>query len=119
MLVLVGAALAVKLAGPVVAAVAELVHVLVIVAAILLGVAGAGLVAFITWRWHRYRHPGAARAVAPRPSAARAVQPPPEPRAALERVPEFHLHLHGVAAEGIAAILRKRQLPGHSHESRE
>ena len=92
------------------AAVAELVHVLVIVAAILLGVAGAGLVAFITWRCTATAIRGAARAVAPRPSAA---------RAALERVPEFHLHLHGVAAEGIAAILRKRQLPGHSHESRE
>ena len=101
------------------AAVAELVHVLVIVAAILLGVAGAGLVAFITWRCTATAIRGAARAVAPRPSAARAAQPPPEPRAALERVPACHLHLHGMAAEGIAAILRKRQLPGHSHESRE
>ena len=42
-LVIVGAALAVKLAGPVLAAVGELVHVLVIAAAVCLGLAGAGL----------------------------------------------------------------------------
>jgi len=41
---------------------------------------------------------------------ARATQPFPGPRAAIERAPEVHLHLLGVSAEDIAAILA-RELP--------
>jgi hypothetical protein len=35
-------------------------------------------------------------------------QRPPRQRAAIERPAEVHLHLHGVSAEDIAAILRHR-----------
>lgn len=35
--------------------------------------------------------------------------PLPEPRPAIERPPEVHLHLHGVSAEDIAAILRRQE----------
>jgi hypothetical protein len=98
-------------AGPVTAAVGALVHMLLIAAAVLLGLAGVALAGFIAWRVHRYRHPGAARATALPPGAARAAQPlpPQERRPAIERLQEVHLHLHGVSAEDIAAILARRQ----------
>jgi hypothetical protein len=39
----------------------------------------------------------------------RAAQPLPRPRAAIERPHEAHLHLHGVSAEDIAAIIARQQ----------
>jgi hypothetical protein len=57
-LVVVGAALAVKLAGPVLGAVGALVHVLLIAAAIILGVGAVGLLAFVAYR---VRHGGSRR----------------------------------------------------------
>jgi hypothetical protein len=81
-LVLLGAALAVKLAGPVVTAAAELVHILLVLAAVLLGLAAAALVAFIAYRVRRRRS---------LPVVARVLQPPragpgrPEPPRAAAR----------------------------------
>ena len=72
LLVVVGAALAVKLAGPVVAAAAELVYVLVIVVAVIAGVGDVGVVGVLLWRW---RHP---RPVPRWEVTAR--QLPPQPR---------------------------------------
>jgi hypothetical protein len=109
-LVVLGAALAVRLAGPAVAAVGALVHVLLIAAAVVLGVAAAGLVGFIAWRWHRYRNPDAARTTALPPRMARAAKPiPPPQQRAIERGGELHLHLHGVTAEDVAEIMRRQQ----------
>jgi hypothetical protein len=80
-----------------VAAVAELFHVLLIAA-------GVVLVGLLAWRWRR-SDSDAARAMPPLPrKMARAAQPLPGPRAAIERAPEVHLHLPGVSAEDIAAI---------------
>ncbi len=110
-LVLVGAALAVKFAGPVAASVGELVHVLLVVGAIILGVGAGGLLAFVAYR---VRHGGSRRTVRARvvpplpPVAARPVQAHSEPRPAIERSHEVHLHLHGVSAEDVAAILAHR-----------
>ena len=87
------------------AAVAELVHTLLIIAAVLLGLAFVALVGFVAYRLrHRRNLPGAARAIPP----ARAAQPLPEPRTALGQAPEVHVHhhWHGVDAEDVAAILR-------------
>jgi hypothetical protein len=50
MLVLVGTALAVRLAGPVVAAVGELVHVLVILAAVIVGAGAVCVGGLLAWR---------------------------------------------------------------------
>ena len=36
---------------------------------------------------------------------------PPAPAAAIERVQEVHLHLHGVSAEDVAAIIGQQQQP--------
>jgi hypothetical protein len=97
-------------AGPVVAAVGELVHILLVIAAVLAGVAGAGLVAFIACRWHRYHHRGAARATALPPGVARAAQPlAGAQQRAIERPGEslWHVHIHGGDAEAIAEIVRQ------------
>jgi hypothetical protein len=61
LLVLSGAALAVKLAAPVAAAVGELVHVVLVLVAVVAGVAGVCLLGFCTWRLYRWRQSGAAR----------------------------------------------------------
>ena len=110
-LVVLAAAAVVKLAGPVVAAVGELVHLALIVAGVIVGVGAIGLVGVLTWRWRRPRL-DAARATPPlSPRVARAAQPPPEPRPAIERPQEVHLHLHGVTPTDIAAILARENLP--------
>jgi len=41
------------------------------------------------------------------PQLARAAPPLPPPRPAIERPQEVHLHLHGVSAKDIAAILNR------------
>jgi hypothetical protein len=51
----VGAALAVKLARPVVAATGELVHVLVIVAVVIVGAGAVCVGGLLAWRWRRLR----------------------------------------------------------------
>jgi hypothetical protein len=113
-LVIVGAALAVKLAGPVLVAASELLQMVLIAAAVIVGVSAAGLVGLLTWRWHR-RHTDAARATLPNPGAvsplhgvARAAQRLPESRPAIEAPrPEVHLHLHGISAEDVAEIIAR------------
>jgi hypothetical protein len=101
--------LAVVLLGPAVAAaVAELLHLLVIV---LVAVAAAGLAAFVAWRLRRGRQ-DAPRQVQritpapPRPSPLRS-----EPRQAIEAPQQMHLHFHGASAEDVAAIIAQQALP--------
>jgi hypothetical protein len=112
--------LAVALLGPAIAAaVAELVHVLLIAAGVVVGVGAAGLVGLLTWRWRRTQA-DAARAMPPLPTKmARAAQPLPKawpvhalPAESPRELPaEVHFHLHGVSAEEIAAILRRQDQP--------
>jgi hypothetical protein len=117
--VLVGAALAVKAAPAVLGAVAGLVQVLLIAAAVIVGVGAAGLVGLAAWRWCRTPL-GAARArpelhgaMLPLHGEARAAQPLPAPQRSAAALPppagaqEVHLHLHGVPAEDIAAIFAR------------
>lgn len=109
-LVVLGAAL---VAGPVLAAVAELVRIFLIIAVVFLVLGAAGLVAFIACR---VRHPrrsvrAAARVIAPlAPRSARATRPLPEPQREAIGQPGG-LHLHGVSAEDVAAILRAQDQP--------
>jgi hypothetical protein len=69
-LVVIGAALAVKLAGPVLDAAAELLRVLLIAAGVIVGVGAASLVGLIAWRWRSRKD--AARAMPPRTLVTRA-----------------------------------------------
>ena len=110
---------AAALLGPAVAAaVAELLHVLVIMLAVLAGIAGAGVVALAAFHVHRWRAGGTIQRPLPAPPrqravqgapAPRAIQAPREPRPALERGGQLHLHFHGVAPEDVAAIIRSQQ----------
>jgi hypothetical protein len=98
-------------AGPVVAAVGELVHILLIAVAVIGGLAAVGLVAFIAYRVrHRRSLPAAAR-VLPSPVQARAAQALPEPQRRAIGQPEVHIHhhWHGVDVEDVAAIIRHQQ----------
>jgi hypothetical protein len=45
------------------------------------------------------------------PQAVRAAQPLPSERPAIEHPTEVHLHLHGVSAEEVAAILNRQVYP--------
>jgi hypothetical protein len=108
LLVILAAVVVVRVAVPVLAAVAELVHMLLIVAAVIVGAGAAGLVGLLVWRLRRTRM-GAARTMPPLPSkVARAAQPLPQARPAIER-PAVHLHFHGIAPEDVAAILARHQ----------
>jgi hypothetical protein len=114
LLVILGAALFINAAPVVLGAAAELLHVFLIVAGVLVGTGAAGVVGLLTWRWRRKRLT-AARAghalqgtVPPLPGVTRAAQPLPKPRPVIER-PAVHLHFHGVNAEDVAAIIRQQQ----------
>jgi hypothetical protein len=82
---------------------AELLHVFLIVAGVIVGVGAASLVGLLARRWRRW-HQDAARAMPPLPSkVARAAQPLPKAQPArvlpAERQRELpadvHFHLHG------------------------
>jgi hypothetical protein len=105
-LVILGAALAVKLAGPVVAVVSQLVYVFMIVVAVAAVAGAAGAAGVFIWR--RRTRPKAARTVL-LPPQVRAAQTFPAPqRRAIEARGQVHIHhhWHGVTAEDVAAILR-------------
>ena len=110
--------LAVALLGPAVAAaVAELIHVLLIAAGVIAGVGAASLAGLLAWRWRSRKD--AARAMPPRTLVARAAPPLPQARrtaelpAAPQREPPggLHLHVHGLNAEDVAAILNRQDDP--------
>jgi hypothetical protein len=100
--------LAAAVLGPAVTAAAlVLLHLLVIIGAVVLGVAAVGLVAAVAWRLRSTR-PGPpqlvdkATAVPPWRSQALPTAPP-----AIGPAREVHLHLHGVTAEDLAVILQR------------
>jgi hypothetical protein len=105
--------LAAALLGPAIAAaVAELLHILLMVLAVLAGISGAGVVALAAFHVHRWRAGGTGRVSLPAPTVLRVVQAPREPRPALERGGRLHLHFHGVAPEDVAAILERHRPHG-------
>jgi len=98
---------------------AELVHVLLIMAGVAVGAGAAGLAGLLAWRLRRTRV-DAARTMPPLPSKmVRAARPLPQARragelpAAAQREPPggLHLHFHGVSAEDVVAILRHQDQP--------
>ena len=112
LLIIIGA---IVLAGPILAAVAELIHILLILLAVLAGTVVAGVVALAAFHVHRWRAGGTVQRSLPAAPRQRAVQGAPSPRAvqpsreqrrAVEPPRQVHLHLHGVSAEDVAAALR-------------
>lgn len=95
---------AAAVARPVIHAATEILMVVLIAVAVLVGVGITGLVGLLTWKGHR-THPHAARVRSPafpKSGAGRSATPrdagrsaAPEPRPALDRPAGVHLHLHG------------------------
>jgi hypothetical protein len=100
---------AIALAGPVAAAAAELLHLLVIVLAVLAGVMGAGVMAYVAFRVSRGRQEPARALyrVTPAPPKPRAL--PSEPGPAIEAPRQLHLHFHGTDPADVAELIRRQQ----------
>jgi len=96
---------AAAVAEPVMAAVGAIVHVLIVTAAVVLGISAVGLIGLLIWRWQR--RPDVTRVTHPS-VRVQAARPLPEPQQAIER-PAVHLHFHGVDAEDVAAIIRRHK----------
>jgi hypothetical protein len=98
--------LAAAVAGPVVAAVAELARAVVIIVIAVVVLAVAATVAAVALRLRD----GPPRALPPRvygSTSVHAVRDRTQPRA-LPAQPEVHLHFHGVTAEDVAAIIARQ-----------
>ena len=104
------------------AAVGEVVHVLVIVAGVIVGIGAVCVGGLLAWRWRRPRL-DAARTAPPAFASAkvvRAAPPLPQERQAPEltarrerKLPGgLHLHFHGVSAEDLAAIIQRHRRDG-------
>ena len=107
-------ALAVKAAPAFLGAAAELLHVVLIVAGVIVGVGAAGLLDLLIWRGPHPAGRGPRQAplqgaLYPLHGVTRAAQPLPKSQPALERPSDIHLHPHGVSAEDIAALLARHE----------
>jgi hypothetical protein len=120
LLVVLGAALAVKAAPVVLGAAAELLHVVLIVVFIAACTGAVGVVALLALKCRRVRAEAAARTMPPLPpQVVRAAPPLPQERrvgelpreSQRELRGELHLHFHGISAEDVAAIIAREDLP--------
>ena len=98
---------------------AELVHIVLITVAALLGLAAAGVAAFVGVRGWRWRAARSLPRPAPAPPPWRAEVTTPAPRQlaskpprAIEAPRQVHLHFHGVQAEDVAAIIERHRQDG-------
>ena len=85
----------------------QVVRVVLVTVAVILGAVAIGVVAFAAvsvWRWQANR---TTDVTLPALTERRPVQDRPEPRA-VEPPAGLHLHLHGITAEDVAAILEQR-----------
>jgi len=107
LLIIIGA---IAVAGPVLAAVAELIHILLIAVAVLAGLAVVSVVAVLAFHVHRWRAGGTVQRPLPAAPWQRAVQAPREPRPAIEQ--HVHHHWHGISPEDVAAIIERSRRDG-------
>jgi hypothetical protein len=96
------------------AAVAELVHIVLITMAVLLGLGAASLAACVAVRVHRWRTGGTTLVSLPAPPPWRTTAAPREPQQVTSGQPRaieqhVHHHWHGVSAEDVAAAIRSQQ----------
>ena len=98
--------LAAAVAGPVLAAVGELLRALVIIAAVVVVLAVAATGAAVALRL-RHRPPPPLPPRVYGSTSVHAVRDRTQPRA-LPAQPEVHLHFHGVTAEDVAAIIARQ-----------
>jgi hypothetical protein len=112
-LVIAAALIIAAIAGPVVAAVAELVRVLLVIVAVLAGLAVIAAGAWLATRRRRIMTRSAISAYYQPPVPRRTAQAvsAPRPRQLSDRGTDgaLHLHFHGVSAEEVAAILARHR----------
>jgi hypothetical protein len=111
-LVIIGALV---VAGPVAAAVAELLHLLVIVLVVLVAVVAAGGLALVAFRVSHRRQETARVLYRVTPAPPRSAAVPSQPRSAVEAPRaevHVHHHWHGTDPADVAAILARDHLPG-------
>jgi hypothetical protein len=106
--------LAVALLGPAVAAAAvELLHVVVIAAAVIIGLEAAGVAAAVAVRVHRWRAGGVTPVSFPARPPWRPVEAPRAPRQLGSQPPAIehhhHVHFHGLDANEVAAIIARQR----------
>ena len=108
------------LLGPAVTAAAELRHVLVMVAGVIVGAGAVCVGGLLAWRWRRPRLDAARTAPPLLTKVVRAAPPLPKvrqepvlPASSVRELPGGpHLHFHGVDAADVATIIRQqRDLP--------
>lgn len=118
-LVILGVMLLASAAGAVVHAAAELLRLVLTVAAVVLGVAalGAGGLVAYRLRQHKANAPRAAGRIPPSlpPPSQALPQPGTAALPAPGRPAELHLHFHGLTAEEASAIVRQAR-PAHPIE---
>jgi uncharacterized membrane protein YraQ (UPF0718 family) len=101
---------AAALLGPAVAAaVAELLHLLVIAVAIVGGLALAGAVALVAFRVSRGRQETARVLYRVTPAPLKPSPLPSAPPTAIEAPRQVHLHFHGVDPADVAELIRRQQ----------
>jgi hypothetical protein len=99
-----------SVAAPVIAVADALARAVLITAAVIVGLAGLGLLALLGHRL-RYRRPGGTTrasflgTVQPRPTQALPAAPPTSAALPPPARREVHLHFHGVTADDVAEIL--------------
>jgi hypothetical protein len=102
--------LAVALLGPAIAAaVAELLHLLVIAVAVVGGVTLAAGLALVAFRVSRRGQETARVLYQVTPAPPRPSPLPSQPWPAIEAPQQLHLHFHGVQAEDVAAIIERHR----------
>lgn len=117
-LVIFGLVLLASIAGPVVAAVAELVRVVLIVAEIMLGLAVLGGAGLLAWRLRQRRANAVPRMTVVPPAVTGPSQALPAPWRAIGQRGGLHLHFHGLTAEQAAEVVRQAHpapQPGTEH----
>ena len=112
--------MAASVAGPVVHAVTDLIDAVLIAVAVVVGLARTAGATLVAWRLRHWVPHGAP--LVPRPrrvhhreavtSRRGPAALPAADRPAIERPSEIHLHLHGVSAEDVAAIIARQGIPG-------
>ena len=101
---------AAALLGPAVAAaVAELLHLLVIAVAVVGGLALAGGLALVAFRVSHRSQETARVLYRVTPAPPRPAPLPSEPQAAIEAPRQLHLYFHGADPADVAAIIRQQQ----------
>lgn len=110
--VVVVAVLVAAIAGPVVHAAEDLARMVLIAAAVLIGLTAAGAIGFVAWRARSSRLDRTTDVSFITPAQMRAVQARSAPQQALPAAEvHHHIHLHGLTDDQLAEIINRKDIP--------